>query len=118
MDENIIIIIIIIQFQDIWSFDGQHILSCHMNFSITFYVLFSVRSQPQNPPFAGSESSSEVQKQQSNVLEEEASSPQEILRDLSVPLETIKSSTFIKAEATEFYEDLAGFSLCFFFLLS
>lgn len=91
-----------------------------MNFSITFYVLFcfSVRSQPQNQPFTGSESPSKVQKQQSNVLGfpiklEEASSPQEILKDLSVPLETIKSSTFIKAEATEFYEDFADFVVFF-----
>lgn len=57
----------------------------------------SAWSQPQNQPFTGSESPSKVQKQQSNVLGfpiklEEASSPQEILKDLSVPLETIKSS--------------------------
>lgn len=80
---------------------------------------FSVRSQPQNQPFTGSESPSKVQKQESNVLGfpiklEESSSPQEILKDLSVPLETIKSSKFVKAEATEFYEDFADFSVCFF----
>lgn len=65
----------------------------------------SIRSLPHNQQFTGSESTSEAQKQLNEVSGsplklEESSCPPQLLKNIFVQMETIKSSMFPKAETT------------------
>lgn len=81
----------------------------------TAVLLIGFRSQLQNDPFGGFKSPLQLQQQQSNTLgfaikSEETSSPQQSLKHLHIPVETIKTSMFTQQEATADFKDAASFS--------